>query len=350
MAIARPLMIDIQGLVLTEEDRELIQHPLVGGLILFSRNYASPEQMRELVQQIRDAASRPILIAVDQEGGRVQRFRDGFTALPPLALFGKCYAIDPEQAQTAAYQAGWLMAGEILATGIDISFAPVVDLNRGDCKVLAGGRSFNADPQITTKLAASYIAGMQAAGMQATIKHFPGHGGVTGDTHVDMPVDPRPYEVLAQEDLVPFRELISQGITAVMPSHVIYAAVDDMPAGFSNVWLQTILRQQLKFNGMIFTDDLSMMGAKAIPDVVARVQTALAAGCDMALVCNDRKAAINVVDNLGEQVIPQQSQRLQAMFAHEHITYQDLQSSRQWNDAVTVLNKLRDTIVTETIK
>ena len=277
------LMLDVGGTWLTAEDRQLLRQPEVAGLILFARNIESPRQVRELSMAIR--AVRPdLLLAVDQEGGRVQRLRQGFVRLPAMAAI----AAKPNAEQLAEH-AGWIMATEVLAVGLDLSFAPVLDLDYQRSAVV-GTRSFHGDPHLAAQLAGAFIRGMAAAGMAATGKHFPGHGWAEADSHVAIPVDERSLEQIRAADLQPFA-LLSQQLAAVMPAHVIYPQVDSQPAGFSRRWLQDILRGELQFKGVIFSDDLSMAGAHVVGDAVSRIEAALTAGCDMGLVCNDRAAA-----------------------------------------------------------
>ncbi len=324
-----PLMIDLAGLVLTEEERELLQHPLVGGVILFARNYESPAQMSALTTAIRALRSPPLLIGCDHEGGRVQRFRPSFTPLPALAQLGKYYEHDCQAALTCAQQIGWLLAAELLAVGVDFSFAPVLDLNRGISTVI-GDRAFHANPDIVTALAQSMIIGMQGAGMIAVGKHFPGHGSVVADSHYAVPIDERSWEEIRQTDMVPFVHLIKHGLAAIMPAHVIYSQVDKQPAGFSHRWLQEILREQLDFPGVIFSDDISMAGAAVIGDALTRAQAALAAGCDMVLICNDRPAALQVINNLGEYYSTTSPQRLLHLQGVNAMTWDCLPANEQW--------------------
>ncbi|TBW02084.1 beta-N-acetylhexosaminidase [Azotobacter chroococcum] len=293
------LMLDIAGTWLTAEDRRLLRQPEVGGLILFARNIEHPAQVRELCAAIR--AVRPdLLFAVDQEGGRVQRLRQGFVRLPAMgALAGH------DEAERLAEACGWLMATEVLAAGLDFSFAPVLDLDHGRSAVI-GSRGFAGDPQAVICLAGAFIRGMHAAGMAATGKHFPGHGWAEADSHVAIPTDERSLEAIRARDLLPFQQLRGQ-LDAVMPAHVIFPQVDVQPAGFSRRWLQDILRGELGFDGVVFSDDLSMAGAHVAGDAAARVEAALAAGCDMGLVCNDRAAAelaLSALQRLGVQPAP----------------------------------------------
>jgi len=280
-----PLMLDVRGTELTEDDRRRLSHPLVGGVILFSRNYENPAQLSRLTADIRALKSPPLLIAADQEGGRVQRFREGFTRLPPMRALGHVYDAHPHQAKTLAREAGYVMAAELRAHGVDLSFAPVLDLDYGVSSVI-GDRAFHHDPQAVIELSRAVMQGMKDAGMSACGKHFPGHGYIAADSHVAIPVDERDYADIALSDLLPFRALIDMGLTAIMPAHVIYPKADAAPAGFSRFWLQNILRGELNFQGMIFSDDLSMEGAAAAGGMVARTRAALEAGCDMALICN----------------------------------------------------------------
>lgn len=277
------LMVDIAGTWLTSEDRQFLRQPEVGGLIIFARNIESPRQVRELSASIR--AIRPdLLLAVDQEGGRVQRLRQGFVRLPAMRAIA-----DNPNAEFLAEQCGWLMATEVLAVGLDLSFAPVLDLDYQRSAVV-GSRSFEGDPERAALLAGAFIRGMNDAGMAATGKHFPGHGWAEADSHVAIPNDERSLETIRANDLVPFARLSKQ-LAAVMPAHVIYPKVDAQPAGFSRRWLQEILRGELDFGGVIFSDDLSMAGAHVVGDAASRIEAALTAGCDMGLVCNDRAAA-----------------------------------------------------------
>jgi beta-N-acetylhexosaminidase len=277
------LVIGISGKVLTAEETDWLQHPACAGVILFSRNFASREQVAALSQAIREAAPRPQLICVDQEGGRVQRFRDGYVELPPLDVFGKRHATDPAGALALAEEHAWLMASEIRATGVDLSFAPVVDLGRGNLAI--GNRAFHAEPDIVAEFTRAYVRGMHAAGMAATLKHFPGHGSVLEDTHFDDAVDPRSLDELRRTDLVPFAAGIDAGADAVMMAHVRYPAVAPEPAGYAPVWMNDILRRELGFRGVIFSDDIGMAAAESAGGVAARIYAHLDAGCDVVLVC-----------------------------------------------------------------
>ncbi|MDM9650334.1 beta-N-acetylhexosaminidase [Pseudomonas wenzhouensis] len=321
------LMMDIAGTWLTAEDRQMLRQPEVGGLIIFARNIESPRQVRELCQSIR--AVRPdLLLAVDQEGGRVQRLRQDFLRLPAMRAIA-----DNHNAEALAEQCGWLMATEVLAVGLDLSFAPVLDLDHQRSAVV-GSRAFEGDPQRATTLAAAFIRGMHQAGMAATGKHFPGHGWAEADSHVAIPVDERSLDEIRACDMQPFKHLAST-LDAVMPAHVIYPQVDEQPAGFSRRWLQDILRGELGFDGVIFSDDLSMAGAHVVGDAGKRIEAALAAGCDMGLVCNDRAAAELALSALQRlQVRP--AERLQRMRGRGHACT-DYRQAPRWSAAVAAL-------------
>lgn len=302
------LMLDIAGTELTQEDIQLLQAPQVGGMILFSRNIESPPQVRALTDHMRRI--RPdILIAVDQEGGRVQRLKQGFSLLPAMGRLGDLYNTQPQKAVALAEQCGWLMAIEVLAVGIDFSFAPVLDLN--DVSDVIGDRSFAQNIQDIVPLASAFMQGMKRAGMANTGKHFPGHGSVKADSHVAAPVDSRSFEDIYAKDMQTFIQLMPQ-LDALMPAHVIYDQIDPNPAGFSPYWIQTILRQKLKFDGVLFSDDLTMQAACVVGGADARIQAALKAGCDMGLVCNDRSAACTALEGINDLALPNQ-ERLERM-------------------------------------
>ena len=277
------LVIGVGGHQLAPAEIEWLQHPAVAGVILFSRNFASRAQVAELTAAIRAAAPRPQLVCVDQEGGRVQRFREGYHPLPPLEGFGVQYRRDREAALALAREHAWLMASEIRATGLDLSFAPVVDLGRGNLAI--GNRAFDAEPAVVAEFTRAYVDGMHAAGMAATLKHFPGHGSVREDTHFDDAVDPRPWAALEAEDLLPFRAGIAAGADAVMMAHVAYPAVAPEPAGYSPRWIDGILRGEMGFRGVVFSDDIGMAAAESAGGVKARIDAHLDAGCDLVLVC-----------------------------------------------------------------
>ncbi|WP_271273960.1 beta-N-acetylhexosaminidase [Aliamphritea hakodatensis] len=333
------LMLDVEGLSLTDEDRQLLKDPQVGGLILFARNFESCEQLDALVQDIR-RCNPEILVAVDQEGGRVQRFRDGFIRIPPMGKLGKVYATEPERACEMAEQLGWLMASELLVYGVDISFAPVLDLDFGRSEVI-GDRAFAASKEDVTALSTAFIAGMHAAGMAATGKHFPGHGWVVADSHHEIPRDERGMAEIDSQDMAVFRSLAATGLDAVMPAHVIYSQVDQQPAGFSEHWLQQVLRTDLNFDGVIFSDDLTMEGASVAGDYRQRAERALQAGCDMLLVCNDRAAALQVLDYLND-IEHQGSERIARMLARQKPAQEALRADPRWQAALQTARLLME--------
>lgn len=332
------LMLDIAGTTLTTEDCDLLQAPQVGGVILFGRNIESARQVRDLTDHMRQI--RPeLLIAVDQEGGRVQRLREGFTRLPAMRQFGLLYAQDAALACQHAENCGWLMATEVLAVGIDLSFAPVLDLD-GISQVI-GDRSFHADTAVVTALSLAFMHGMKRAGMATTGKHFPGHGSVLADSHVAMPVDHRSYAQIEQTDLQPFLQTL-HSIDALMPAHVIYPEVDTQPAGFSAIWLKKILREQLGFDGVLFSDDLSMQAAHVAGGADARILAALDAGCDMGLVCNQRGAALQALNALQDYPMPNQA-RLERMRGQlGQMAGQQLELGEAWQTAKQQLSVFTD--------
>ena len=335
-------MLDIEGDHLSPEDIDILQHPLVGGVILFTRNYSSMERLHALIKQIHDIRNPKLLIAVDHEGGRVQRFRDGFTSLPAAAHFGEVYDHNQARGRRLAHLAGWLMAIELRAVNIDFSFAPVLDVDHGISKVI-GDRAFHHDPGVVVELAHAYIEGMHEAGMAATGKHFPGHGGVEADSHLAIPVDEREYNDIYAHDILTFKRMIHHGMAAVMPAHVIYSKVDKNPAGFSEFWLKEVLRNRLGFQGVIFSDDLDMEGASVAGGAYSeRAKSALSAGCDMVLVCNNRTAAIEVLENLGQHDDPVAHLRLARMHGRKNIEQKQLYSSSKWKEAVEVLQRYQD--------
>jgi len=338
-----PLMIDIEGQTLTSADQAVIAQPEVGGLIIFGRNYQSRRQLSALIAQIRQCQPG-ILIAVDQEGGRVQRLRDdGFTRIPPMQSLGEAYQQDKFQALAWAEQLGWLMASEVLAMDIDISFAPVLDVDF-DYSSIIGDRSFSGDSAVVTALAARFMQGMQTAGMATTGKHYPGHGAVVEDSHLTLPVDKRNWLEIAQKDLKPFVQLQPQ-LDALMPAHIIFEQVDTLPVGFSPTWLQLKLRQQQGFDGVIFSDDLSMEGAVCAGGYAERTAAALNAGCDMVLVCNNRAGALEALEYLQQEKVqrPDSSRRLNKMRARKKPSWQSLQQDAAWTQA----GKVADTLLTE---
>jgi len=304
-----PLMIDLAGSELTAEDRELLHHPLVGGVLLFTRNYVDPAQLSALVGAVHAERTPPLIVAVDQEGGRVQRFRTGFSALPPPRRIGHEFDLEPRAGLALARSMGWLMGAELRAHGVDVSFAPCVDLDRGVSEVI-GDRAFHASAEAVSQLAVAWMHGMREAGMAATAKHFPGHGAVVADSHLTLPVDRRPLDDLSA-DLAPYQRLIANGLPAVMVAHVLFPAVDSHPASLSARWIRDVLRGELGFQGVVFTDDLSMGGAAAAyGDVIARARQALSAGCDMLPVCNNRASVLELLARLDVEPQPASSLRL----------------------------------------
>jgi beta-N-acetylhexosaminidase len=278
------LIIGLAGKTLDDADRARIKTPQVSGVILFTRNFESREQVAALIESIRAEREEPFLICVDQEGGPVQRFREGFTRLPALARLGELYDHDAQAAVARTEEHAWLMASEMRAIGVDLSFAPVVDLARGNRAI--GERALHADPQVVSTLALASLRGMRLAGMAATIKHFPGHGSVAEDTHFDAAVDPRSLDELRASDLIPFADAIEAGAEAVMMAHVTYPAVDALPAGYSRIWIEDILRGELGFRGVVIGDDIGMAAAEPLGSIAARIDAHLAAGCDLLLACS----------------------------------------------------------------
>ncbi|MGH1469935.1 MAG: beta-N-acetylhexosaminidase [Cellvibrionaceae bacterium] len=333
-----PIMLDIEGTVLSVEDKRLLQHDLVGGIIFFSRNYESADQIRSLVNDIR--AIRPdIVLAVDQEGGRVQRFKLGYTLIPPMQSFLSYREKQTHEKTLELIQdVGWLMAAEILASGIDISFAPVLDVDESHCSIIAD-RSFASDPKLVAEFGRAFIDGMHDAGMSATGKHFPGHGAVTTDSHLELPVDHRSFEKIHTSDLIPFSELIHL-LDAVMPAHIIFTKVDRSPVGFSTVWLKEILQQQMKFEGVIFSDDLSMEGAASAGSYGDRAEQALNAGCDVVLVCNNREGALEIISRL-EKLNVKPASGLHQMSAKRWWNWDDLRKNKRWLRTKETLSKIQ---------
>jgi len=326
-----PLMVDIAGTELTAADRELLAHPLVGSVILFTRNYVDRLQLRSLVEQIHSVRNPALLIAVDHEGGRVQRFRTGFSALPPLRRIGQTYDADAQQGLAMARALGWLMAAELLASGLDFSFAPCVDLDYGLSEII-GDRAFHARASVVATLAVAYMHGMRDAGMAATAKHYPGHGAVVADSHLALPVDRREL-IDMDEDLQPYRRLIANGLPAVMVAHVLFPAVDSVPASFSQRWVAQELRHGLQFGGLVFADDLTMAGAAAAGDLPARAARALAAGGDVLPVCNDRPGVLRLLDELEPRIDPASQLRLIRMRGRRQPGFETLEASAAWRGA-----------------
>ena len=331
-----PLMLDIGNVQLSAEEREILAHPLVGGVILFTRNYADPEQLAALVSAIHGLRSPPLLVAVDQEGGRIQRFREGFTSLPPARLSGQVYDHDNDAGRRLAEATAWIMAAELRAAGLDLSFAPVLDLDHGVSSII-GDRAFHHGAEAVGELGRAWLLGMRRAGMAATGKHFPGHGAVRGDSHHMLPVDNRPLEEIRRHDLKPFERLIRLELPAMMMAHVEYPAMDAMPASLSRCWIVRELRERLGFTGAVFCDDLSMRGAAGAGDYAARARAALEAGCDMLPVCNNRAGVMAILQGLGDYANPMSQWRLARLHGREQISPGELRASREWHEARTAL-------------
>ncbi|NYT61376.1 beta-N-acetylhexosaminidase [Alcaligenaceae bacterium] len=308
-----PVMVDIEGTVMTAHERARLRNPLVGGVILFARNFDHREQLTDLCQAIHAERNEPLLIAVDHEGGRVQRFRtDGFTEIPAMSVFGELWLEDSLAAMRLASETGYVLGAELRACGVDLSFTPVLDLDYGVSKVI-GNRAFHRDPRVVTMLARALIQGLMLADMAACGKHFPGHGAVEADSHHEIPVDQRGFEDIMQEDAAPYAWLGDMVLPSVMPAHVIYPKVDPHPAGFSRHWIQKVLRQDLGYDGVVFSDDLTMEGATVAGDILARAQAALGAGCDMVLVCNRPDLADDLLARLQIQHEPACIQRIRRL-------------------------------------
>ncbi len=324
-----PVMLDIEGLSLSPADRDLLREPAVGGVILFTRNYESVEQVTDLVAEIRALRSPPLLVAVDHEGGRVQRFREGFTQIPPMRRIGREFDRDPGAGLQAAREAGWLIASELRAAGIDLCFAPCVDLDWGVSEII-GNRAFHRNPGVVADLANAFSRGLRSAGMAAVAKHFPGHGAVLADSHLKLPVDRREYGLIL-DDMRPYAKLVSNSaIAGVMLAHIVYEQIDAQPAGFSAYWIQRELRERLGFGGAVFCDDLSMHATREFGTMAERARLALDAGCDMILVCNDREAAHDAVDALGAWSNPLSLVRLARLHGTGHPLRETLRASEEW--------------------
>lgn len=333
-----PLMVDIAGTALAPEDKEVLLHPLVGGVILFTRNYKDLPQLEALVASIHALRVPPLLVTVDQEGGRVQRFRVGFTELPPARLFGRIYDQDPKEACRVAELTAWLMAVELRAVGVDMSFAPVVDLDYGVSAVI-GDRALHPEAGAVAELARAWLLGMRRAGMATCAKHFPGHGAVQGDSHHMLPVDERSLETIRQRDLVPYQRLVRLDLPSVMMAHVVYPQVDALPASLSRTWIEDELRDNLRFQGAVFCDDLSMRGAENAGDYLHRARAALKAGCDMLPVCNNRAGVLEILKDLDATANPVSQWRLARLHGRETVTWDALQASAEWKHARHSLEK-----------
>jgi beta-N-acetylhexosaminidase len=324
-----PVMLDIEGRSLSPADRDLLREAAVGGVILFTRNYESPDQIADLVAEIRALRTPPLLVAVDHEGGRVQRFREGFTEIPPMRRIGQEFDRDAEAGLQAAREAGWLIASELRAAGIDLCFAPCVDLDWGVSEII-GNRSFHRKPDTVAELATAFAWGLRSAGMAAVAKHFPGHGAVLADSHLKLPVDRRDYGLIL-DDLRPYDRLIGNGaIAGVMLAHIVYEQIDRLPAGFSEYWIQRELRSRLGFVGAVFCDDLSMKATSDYGSMAERGRRALDSGCDMILVCNDRDAAHEAVDALNDYSNPLSLVRLARLHGTGHPLRETLLASDEW--------------------
>jgi beta-N-acetylhexosaminidase len=334
-------MLDIEGRQLTPADRALLQEPAVGGVILFSRNYESPSQLADLIAGIRASRSPPLLIAVDHEGGRVQRFRDGFSAIPPMRRLGRQYDVDAEEALALAKTAGWLIASELRAMDIDLSFTPCVDLDWGVSEII-GNRAFHRNPDVVAELASAYCNGLRSAGMAAVAKHFPGHGAVVADSHDQLPVDRRSYGELL-DDMRPYEKLIAKRqLAGVMIAHIVYAETDPLPASFSAYWIKQQLRSALNFDGAVVCDDLSMKATETMGSMPKRARLALQAGCDMVIVCNNRPAASASVAALRDYSNPLSLVRLARLHGTGKVVRESLLASDEWRIAADRLQHWLD--------
>ncbi len=334
-----PVMVDLMGIALEPDERELLVHPQVGSVILFTRNYESPEQLRRLVAEIHAIRTPPLLVAVDHEGGRVQRFQAGFTRLPAMREVGRRHGQGRADGIALARQLGWLMAAELRDVGIDLSFAPCVDIDYGVSHAI-GDRALSADAAVVGELGVAYMLGMRDAGMAATAKHFPGHGAVAADSHVALPVDRREWPDI-EADLRPYRRLIANGLPAVMVAHVVFPAVDEKPASLSRRWIDGVLRGELGFQGAIFADDLSMKGAAAFGDIATRAGLALAAGCDVLPVCNDRAATLELLDSMRGDPDPVSRMRLVRLHGREP-GEPALAADPRWQSAVAAAREITE--------
>jgi beta-N-acetylhexosaminidase len=331
-----PVVVDPAGTVLNDDDRRRMLHPAAGGVILFARNFENTVQLQALTEEIHSLREPPLLIGVDHEGGRVQRFRESFTALPAMRALGSMWDRDREAGKAAARAAGYVIAAELAAHGLDFSFTPVLDLDYGTSAVI-GDRALHFDPIAVGALAAALISGLGDGGMAAVGKHFPGHGYAAADSHVAIPVDNRALAEILRKDLAPYGPAIAAGLAGVMPAHVVYPQVDREPAGYSRVWLKDVLRGRLGFEGLIFSDDLSMAGASGAGDHAARARAALHAGCDMVLLCNDPEAAERLLHELAGQAPPAPA-RLERM--RRRGSGRDLRKSVAFREAQEALGAL----------
>ena len=332
------IMLDVAGLELTSADRALLKLPSVGGVILFSRNYDSPNQLVNLTNEIRKIQNPPLLIAVDHEGGRVQRFKERFTELPPMRYVGRLYDISEKDACDLAFNIGWIIGAELRSVGVDLCFGPCVDLDWGASEII-GNRSFHKNKHTVELLSYKYSCGLYNAGMQAVAKHFPGHGYVVADSHLELPIDRRSFSRLL-DDIYPYEGLIRKNaIGAVMMSHIIYEQVNSMPASLSEYWIMDHLRQQLRFNGAVFCDDLSMKALKPYGNLLERAELALKANCDMLLMCNNREEAGNTAEVLSNQYNYSSMSRLARLLGRKSPSTEELINSDSW---MTATNFLKD--------
>lgn len=336
-----PVMLDVKGYELDDDDRRRLLHPQTGGVILFSRNYRDPQQLTELCQQIHHLRDPRLVISVDHEGGRVQRFREGFQSIPAMGHLGDHYDDDAPQALQLAETFGWMMSAELLHYGVDLSFAPVLDIGDPVSSVI-GDRAFHRNPEAIAHLANAWIRGMRRAGMEAVGKHFPGHGSVEGDSHHVMPFDRRSFDAIEALDLVPFRRVIHTHLAGIMMAHVIYDQVDASAAGYSRYWIETVLREQLQFDGVVFSDDLSMSGAESVGGYAERARLALAAGCDILLVCNNPDGADEVLDSLQDYSSP--ATQLRMIRLHGQDTQAQLFNGDDWHKACEKLTRFNQSV------
>lgn len=329
------MVVDVLGAALTDEDRERIRHPAAGAVILFARNYQNPEQLAQLTAEIERQREPALPLCVDHEGGRVQRFRDGFSAIPPMRALGKLWDRDRDAAREAATAIGYIIASELGAHGVDFSFSPVLDLDYGGSSVI-GDRALHFDPTAVGALGAALVKGLAQGGVAAVAKHFPGHGYAQADSHVAVPRDERTFKEIARKDIAPYKQVIEAGLAAVMPAHVIYPQVDSQPAGYSARWLQEVLRQQLGFQGIVFSDDLSMEGAAVAGGPPGRARAALAAGCDMVLLCNNPAGLDELLESLKDMQLakPERLERMKKQGGR------DLRKSVAYREAQETLRAL----------
>jgi beta-N-acetylhexosaminidase len=335
-----PVICDLAGLELDDSDRLRLRNPLVGGVILFSRNYESPQQLKRLTTELHNLRQQPLLISVDHEGGRVQRFRDGFQIIPPMRQIGSYYQQDTQAALEFAALTGWLMATELLAYGVDLSFAPILDVGDSVSDVI-GDRAFHEETAIICELTKSWSNGMNEAGMAAIGKHFPGHGSVKGDSHHLIPVDDRSIEQIESRDLIPFKSLCAHQIQGIMMAHVIYSQVDELPAGYSSIWIKNYLRDALGFRGLVFSDDLSMRGAESAGGFSERAKLSLSAGCDVVLVCNNPDGADEVLAALAGYKNAGLQARWDSFNQHRRKIDESVFQSEKWLSAVLALENFK---------